>query len=101
MKKEVGQRLKRGMMLAALSVGWCMYQLMTGTLCTLNPSQEAILDVCRRIDITDNQEVGKEAARSIRRELKNGNEGERAVAVKIWYITMKSVSVKGYRRGLS
>ena len=58
----------------------------------------SILEVCERINHSSNPEtVGKEAAGGIRKQFKHGNEAERRNAAKVWLITMRNVTAKGFR----
>ena len=59
----------------------------------------AVLDVCERVNASKSGEaVGREAARTIRKILKNGTDAERRMALRIWWITMRNINVRGYRR---
>lgn len=59
----------------------------------------AVLDVCERVKHSHSGEaVGKEAARTMRKILKNGSDAERRMALRIWWITMRNIKVRGFRR---
>lgn len=59
----------------------------------------AVLDVCERVNASQSAEaVGKEAARTIRKILKGGTDAERRMALRIWWITMRNIQVRGYHR---
>ncbi len=75
--------------------------LISELLCGLNdPPMSNILDMCDRINLSTNPEaVAKEAARTLRKELKGGNDSERRAAARLWLIMMRNVAPTGFKRG--
>lgn len=60
-----------------------------------------MLDLCERINKSEqNDVVGREAARSIRKVFKSGSDPERRMAARVWLITMGNISAKDYHREL-
>ncbi|KAK4683955.1 hypothetical protein P7C73_g6253, partial [Tremellales sp. Uapishka_1] len=62
-------------------------------------SISAILDVCERINHSSPPEaVTKEAARSLRKEFKGGDDVQRRTAARVWMVMMQNVGAKGFRQ---
>lgn len=77
-----------------------MLILSPGQLCSSRATRfPDVLELCEKINDSENQEiVGREAARSIRKVFKNGTDPERRMAARVWLITMLNVSAKDYHR---
>lgn len=71
-----------------------------GILCsTRETTFPNVLDLCERINSSEqNDAVGREAARSIRKVFKSGTDNERRMAARVWLITMGNISAKDFHR---
>lgn len=58
-----------------------------------------VLEMCERVNTSEHSElIGREAARSIYKVFKNGNDQERRMTARVWLIAMGNITAKDFHR---